>query len=216
VLTKRGPARLAERRFRETLGFLRAQGIAAEQVVDLAAETGVADGDLANHLLPTFQALLARLAGAGVTRVVTPAWEGGHIDHDMSAGLALALSEALGPGVEAVQYCLYHGRDTRGQVFSGGAPLPEGGPVERLPLTRRQWLGFAAAFRHFPSQMPVWSTLWPAMFIGYARNGYGVQRLTRAVLAARPHPGSLLYERRGRGRYEDARAALDAFEVARG
>jgi hypothetical protein len=53
----------------------------------------------------------------------------------------------------------------------------------------------------FGSQRPVFSTLWPALFASYLGGGYRVQALTPDRVLERPHPGLLLYERRGRGDY---------------
>jgi hypothetical protein len=53
------------------------------------------------------------------------------------------------------------------------------------------------------------------MFYTYAQRGFGYQQLDPARIEARPHAGSLFYERMFRVPYPDVRAAADAFRQAR-
>jgi hypothetical protein len=133
------------------------------------------------------------------------AWEGGHSDHDICAAIAVALGGRW--GAEVRQYPLYTGEGLVGPLFHGARTLVQAGPVEILKLSAADWRAYAAAVRFFPSQAGVFSTLWPLMFASFTAHGYRTQALTAERIGQRPHAGPLLYERRGKARYEDVAAA---------
>jgi hypothetical protein len=67
-------------------------------------------------------------------------------------------------------------------------------------------MGSVAAF---PSHAYAWSGIWPAMFAGYARRGFGWQQLTAERVLERPHAGPLFYERMFKVAYGEVRERLD-------
>jgi len=203
--------RLTARRFGESRALLQHLGVDGSRVLHVGAGTGALDGVVHRALPAAYAALSATVHGIGpVSRLVTLAWEGGHMDHDMCALMTARLATALGdPPIETIS--LYNGPRLPGPLFHGAAPLPENGPVRRVRLTLRQWIAWLVAVRFFPSQAKTWAGLWPAMFYSYARRGFGVQRLDPARTAQRPHPGALFYERMFKVPYAEVRAAADAF-----
>jgi LmbE family N-acetylglucosaminyl deacetylase len=205
------PSRRARARVAESRALLAHFGVEPAAAVHLGAEVGVPDGALIDGLEALFAAVGGACAGLAVDEIVTSAWEGGHPDHDACALLAARLQAAL-PGRPPVrQFGLYHGRGLAGPLFHGCAPLPENGPTRTERLTARAWADWAAAVRFYPSQAAVWSTLWPAMFAGFARRGFRSQTLRPERVRERPHSGALLYERTRRARYDEVRARADAF-----
>lgn len=200
---------LAARRFAETRRLLERIGVPPEAARHVGRGSGVLDGAL-HRDLSTAEAVVHE-AAAGLTdieRLVVTAWEGGHPDHDSLAWLAVRLAAAVGVPVD--QVALYHGRGLPGRLFRGGSPLPENGPVTRLPMPAADWALYADAVRCFPSQWRTWAGLWPAMFATFALSGYGYQQLAPQRVRQRPHAGPLLYERMYGVRYEQVRASLDA------
>jgi LmbE family N-acetylglucosaminyl deacetylase len=195
---------LRARRRAETLALLGSMGL-ADALLDEPDPPGC-DGELPAAAPAWLERLRARLAQAGVSRIVVPAWEGGHTDHDLCAALGLALAHRLGVAEPVIQVPLYNGERTRGPLFEGGHVLAANGAAERVRLSPIQWLRFAAAVRFFPSQAGVWSTLWPATMWSYLKAGYRFQRLSTVRIGERPHSGPLLYERRGYARFEDVAA----------
>jgi hypothetical protein len=155
-----------------------------------------------------FEALQDAVAGGPVERVVCPAWEGGHMDHDMCCLLAAELAAAHG-GAPVEMVSLYNGHRLPGPLFHGGRPLSANGPVRRVPVAGG-FVRWMAGVRFFWLQR-AWLGLWPAMFWTYLRRGFGVQRLDPARLRERPHQGLLLYERIFKRPYADVRTAADAF-----
>lgn len=199
---------VGEVRRAESLALLRRFGVDPAAVVHLGRDLAINDQGLHSRLDDAWAAI-AQTSGPQAATVVTPAWEGGHVDHDLCAVLAAALA-ARTQG-QALQFGLYNGKGLAGPLFRAATPLPENGPAERAAMSAGDWLAFAGAVRFFPSQAPVWSTLWPAMFARYARAGFRYQRLEPGRVRQRPHAGALLYERRGHADYAMIRQAADAF-----
>lgn len=202
---------LGARRLMETQRFLARQGIAPDAVIPLGLGSGAFDQSVHLSVGRIYPKLLRAITrSGGVTRIVTPAWEGGHMDHDACAYMAVRLAEQLGRP-EIRQFSLYNGPGLPGPLLRGGAPLSENGPLTRVPLSPGQWLRWMAAVRAFPSQLYAWSGIWPAMFANLiARGGFGWQALAPERVAARPHAGPLFYERMFKTPYEEVREALDA------
>ena len=203
--------RLGARRFAETQALLAHLGVPRSKVLHVGRGTGAVDGGVYRALEPAYAALEAALADVPrIDRMVTLAWEGGHMDHDMCAMMTAELARTRGqPPIETIS--LYTGPGLGGPFFHGAWPLAENGPVRRIRLKPGAWLNWMAAVRFFPSQIKTWLGLWPAMFWSYAWRGFGVQQLDPARIRQRPHEGSLFYERMFKVPYADVRAAADAF-----
>jgi LmbE family N-acetylglucosaminyl deacetylase len=200
--------RVRAQRHAESRRFLGWLGVSPERVAHVGAERGVPDGGVHTALPAAFAALREALAGVRVERIVCPACEGGHMDHDMCALLAGEVAAAHGdPPVEMIS--LYNAEGLPAPWFHGGRPLAANGPVRRVTIAGGM-LRWMAAVRFFWLQR-AWLGLWPAMFWTYARAGFGVQRLDPARLSQRPHEGPLLYERMFKRPYAEVRAAADAF-----
>lgn len=206
-LTDYATPEISRVRLAETRALLASLGVDPDHARHIGLGSGAQDGALHRHLPTALARLEAALAAEPFERLVVPAWEGGHHDHDACAFMAVRL--AAGRPVE--QFGLYQGRGLPGPLFRASAPLAENGPITRERLSVKDWLRFAAAVRFFPSQAKTWAGLWPMMFAQYLlAGGFAWQQLDAQRVRERPHPGSLLYERRFGVDYEDLRAALDA------
>lgn len=194
---------LRARRRTETENFLASLGVGPEALVAFD-QPAAFDGELIRHAPAALEQLAPTLDCHPPDRLVTVAWEGGHSDHDVCAAIAVALGGRWDAPVR--QYPLYTGEDLVGPLFHGARTLVQAGPPEILKLSAADWRAYAAAVRFFPSQAGVFSTLWPLMFASFTAHGYRTQALTAKRIRERPHAGSLLYERRGKARYEDLAA----------
>jgi len=200
---------LGARRHRETLAFLAAQGVRAEMQVHLGAGRGWWDGELHRHAIPAYEALKAA-APDTVERVVVPAWEGGHPDHDLCAALGAKLAAERGAGA-IDQVPLYQGKGLPWIFYRASTPLAENGPAREIRLKAREWAGWLTAVGAFPSQLKAWSGLLPGMAMTFARQrAFRYQSLDPARIGERPHQGGLLYERMFKTPYPVVRAAVDA------
>ena len=200
----------AATRWAEARAALAALGVDPGRAQHIGQGLGALDGAVHQALEPAAEALRAALRAIGaVERLVVPAWEGGHADHDATAFLAAHLAPEFGdPPVD--QFSLYQGRGLPWRLFRACAPIPENGPVTRIGLSAAEWIRYAAAVRFYPSQWKSWLGLWPGMLATFALGGFTHQRLDPARVGERPHPGPLLYERMFRTPYAEVRAALDA------
>lgn len=202
-------AAIRAQRYAESRRFLTWLGVDASRALHLGQASGAVDGRLHRALPAAFAALEAALADVAVERFVCPAWEGGHMDHDMCALLASQLAAKRG-GLPVETISLYNGQGLPAPWFHGGLSLPENGPVRPIRLNGRRMIRWMLAVRFFILQR-AWLGLWPTMFWTYWRRGYGVQRLDPNRVRERPHAGILLYERMFKVGYDEVRAAADAF-----
>lgn len=204
---------LGARRLAETHAFLGAQGLPAETVRPIGLGRGAFDGQLHKACGQLLSEVMTEIAQAGpVSRLVVPAWEGGHMDHDACAWLGVRAGERIAAPVR--QFSLYNGPGLPGPLLRAAAPLPQNGPVTRLDPGLGDRLRWLAWVRAFPSQAYAWSGIWPAMAWGLARRGFGWQALEAARVLERPHPGPLFYERMFKVPYAEVRQALDAADQA--
>jgi LmbE family N-acetylglucosaminyl deacetylase len=145
-----------------------------------------------------------------VERIVCPAWEGGHPDHDLCAALAARLAADLG-GVPVDQISLYQGKGLPWILYRATTPIPENGPVRKVRLRLSEWGQWLTAVAAFPSQVKAWSGLLPAMIATYAVQGaFRYQALDPARIGVRPHAGKLLYETMFKTPYPVVRKAVDS------
>jgi LmbE family N-acetylglucosaminyl deacetylase len=200
---------LSARRLAETVAFLEAQGVPAGNALHLGAETGWQDGELHRHAKAAYAALRAAVTGP-VERIVCPAWEGGHPDHDVCAAMAAKLAAELG-GVPVDQISLYQGKGLPWILYRASTPIPENGPVRSVRLSPKDWARWLGAAATFPSQLKAWAGLLPAMIATFALQGaFRYQALDLARPGVRPHSGPLLYEKMFRTPYAVVREAVDA------
>src|ERR1051325_12037499 len=90
----------------ESVTALTRLGVARDDIWFLGQEYAIASEALRLHLDVVYSALYAKLSSrATVSTIYTPAWEGGHPDHDAAAMLALALGRGL--GAKALQFPMY-------------------------------------------------------------------------------------------------------------
>ncbi|MDB5425037.1 MAG: hypothetical protein JWQ29_2453 [Phenylobacterium sp.] len=200
---------LSATRLAETLAFLKGQGVPATSELHLGAGTGWQDGELHRHTQAAYAALRAAVTGP-VERIVCPAWEGGHPDHDVCAAMAARLAADLG-GVPIDQISLYQGKRLPWILYRAATPIPENGPVRSVRLKPAEWARWLCAVVAFPSQLKAWAGLLPAMIATFALQGaFRYQALDPARIGMRPHAGDLLYEKMFRTPYAVVRAAADS------
>jgi N-acetylglucosamine malate deacetylase 1 len=207
VVDYRDP-QMAARRHRESVAFLLAQGVPAEMQTHLGARSGWWDGELHQHARQAYEALKAAVPGP-VERVVVPAWEGGHPDHDVCAALGVKLAAERG-GAAVDQVCLYQGKGLPWIFYRASSPLAENGPATEIRLSAGEWARWLGAVGAFRSQLKAWSGLLPGMAMTFAVQGsFRYQSLDPKRIGERPHPGGLLYERLFKTPYRVVRAAVD-------
>lgn len=202
-----------ERRRKEAEAALTSLGLEPSRIHQLGMDNEFPDGALHTMMPQAKQALLRAIEVFAAEReggltLHLPAWEGGHQDHDTSHAIGVAVARELGADLR--QFPLYCGKGLPGPLFFVHTPIAENGAVlhrVRVGL-RGRMRAIGVCFRH-PSQWKSWVGLLPffvtrMLLLGrFSEQGVDTQRVRQ-----RPHPGALLYERRGGPRYEDLAGAV--------
>lgn len=187
------------RRNAESIRVLALLGLTPAQIHFPGASLNIPDGQLYQHV---------QLACEGVkhlfkdipppTRIFTPAWEGGHQDHDAAHIAACSLALEFACLETSRQFPLYHGQGLPGILWHTFSPLAKNGQVESICLTwsqRWRYLGYCLTYH---SQWLTWLGLYPPYAVNILSKGRQyMQPLSLDRLRSAPHPGKLLYQRRG-------------------
>ncbi|MBI3759520.1 MAG: PIG-L family deacetylase [Deltaproteobacteria bacterium] len=202
----------SSRRNMESRTVLVRLGVAEADIHFIGTLANFSDGRLYMYLDQALSAVAAVLDGeSNVSSLYMPAWEGGHQDHDAVHLIGAVYAGKRGLLGVARQFTLYR-RASNMLGVTLFAPLAENGPVKTEPIPwsdRWRYLRLALCY---PSQWKSWIGLFPMLAYSYVTKGtLETQDVSPVRLSERPHAGPLLYERRGRAKYDDVRAAADAF-----
>lgn len=187
-----------ERRVKESRAVLAKLGVRVQDIHFPGVALGIPDSALPDHLESAFSALNEILTVNGhCDEAYTPAWEGGHQDHDASHIVTLALkSRGLIRG-DIWQFPLYNGAGLAGPLFRVLHPLPHNGALVNQPLAIHNRLRYLRLCLCYPSQWKTWLGLFPFVSLTLLlRGSYTLQRVELHKAIARPHAGALLFERR--------------------
>jgi LmbE family N-acetylglucosaminyl deacetylase len=189
----------SDRRNRESTRVLARLGIGVHRIHFLGTKLGLPDGKLFLHVETAAGAVPGYFDnGDTPTRIFTPAWEGGHQDHDATYIIACQLAKEFSCLDNSRQFPLYHGRGLPGSLWHTFSPLPENGPVETYRISWRQRLRYLRLCLLYHSQWPTWVGLYPMYALNLLTKGQQyLQPLRPDRLGSAPHPGPCLYERRG-------------------
>jgi len=190
---RNAPSRVRDEESRRVLTHL---GVDLARVHFIGSEEPIPDGVLHRHLDRAL-ALLEAHVTEPVDEVWCLAWEGGHQDHDASHLIAVAFAARHGVLDRCYELPLYQGHRLRGPLFQTLAPLRIGVAWSGRHIGVREGLGVLWLCRFYRSQRKTWLGLLPTAIV---RMLVGQREWTRPVdlarLAAKPHDGTLFYERR--------------------
>lgn len=191
------------RRRLESIAVLSSLGVVEANMHFLGEAWSIPDGSLyrnLNSLIPRLRHELQYLLPDA--ELLIPAWEGGHQDHDASHLVGLALMAMTRN--TTFQYPLYNGFGLKGPFFSVMRPLPANGPVHfvNVPLWRRlehsiRCLRYFSQWKSFLGLLPLY--VWRMRH----SDAFCLQPVQIERTGNRPHPGALLYERRGGPSWEE-------------
>lgn len=198
------------RRLNESRKALCPRGVKTEDIIDLGAKLCVRDGNSFKSILPLYNGIRDAAATWSINRIYTPAWEGGHADHDTTHLLAIALSKITAASV--YEFSLYHSYRTPRPFFRCMSLLPASGEisVEKVSfLTALSWL---ASCRHYPSQIKAFVGLLPLCLLRIlALRSLPIRRVGEGNYLTRPYEGPLFYETQFNVPYKDFFAATQGF-----
>lgn len=153
----------ASTRNAESLRVLSWLGLPDGDVLFVGDRAGIRDGALVETLERALKALQAALRPiSGISRLVIPAFEGGHHDHDALHILGQIVSRELGVFENSRQFSLYRAADARGTVAFGN---PDAGtlPSERQVMPWLWRMRYLLAIRHYRSQLAGLTRLMPCI-----------------------------------------------------
>jgi hypothetical protein len=192
------------RRNNETIDVLGRLGMDAEDIIFVGSILGIDDQSLIDNI-PVASAWLQQWLGSvgGVEAIYTPAWEGGHSDHDTLHAISAQVCHNLGLLDKLRQYSLYNSYQRSWQFFRALYPLPANGTVERVRVPWPLRFRFLAYSFLYPSQLKGWLGIFPFFVLHYFFKGTSqLQTVSLARITQRPHPGALYYETRGFSTWE--------------
>jgi len=186
-------------RNKESTRVLARLGIPEHCIHFVGTELALPDSTLYRNAEQASDAVYDLLKGkAEPTRIYTPAWEGGHQDHDAAYAIACDLAARFDCLRASRQFPLYQGYGLWGAMWHTFAPLVDNGEVESRPMTWPQRLRYLGYCLNYASQWRTWLGLYPMYALNLLLHGRQLlQPLEPARLLAPPHMGQLLYERRG-------------------
>lgn len=185
------------RRCAESREVLARLGVEETSLHFLGLEWDIPDGRLHEYLDDALGRFFLRFPARFRTcDVLVPAWEGGHQDHDAAHIFGVQLARTLNAGVR--QYSLYNGRGLPGPFFNVLSPLEENGAAVVTETSLRERVQYAALCLRYRSQWKSFVGLLPLYLLRMTRpNAFRLQAVQSERLTEPPHPGRLLYERRG-------------------
>jgi LmbE family N-acetylglucosaminyl deacetylase len=200
-----------QRRLAESISALAFLPNLSSTIISLGMELGVRDGTSHHSIQALWDTLAPLPEVSNLTSIYAPAWEGGHVDHDVAHLLAVALARKT--GAQLYEFSLYHGCAAPPPLFRCMQLLPSAAATLQIDnLSWREAFSWLLSCRHYRSQARSFIGL-----IGFCiPEILGRRRLvTRRVHGyrydQRPHRGALLYESRFKVPYETFYACTSEF-----
>lgn len=198
----------------ESIAVLSSLGVARQDIHFLGSNLGIPDGQLHKHLETAYEGVEVIVEQSmPVSDVFVLAWEGGHQDHDATHLVGLAIAQKFHLLERTHQFSVYNGASLPWILFRTLSPLKANGPVVVQQTRWKDRFRYLCLFFKYPSQIGAWVFLFPFVLIDYLFFG-GSQKLQAVDLeraSNKPHPGRLLYERRGILSYDNFVAEIEMF-----
>lgn len=205
----------AELRMRESTAVLVRLGVSREDIHFIGVDEGIPDGKLYQHPHRAHTELVRLMQGRVLDGIYTPAWEGGHQDHDACYALAVALAKTCQAQLPW-QFALYNGFRAP-FLFNVMQALSQNGEPKPIRIGWGEAVRNLLTVASYPSQWRTWLALFPfAAWRILASRCCVLQLASQFRLTERPHEGVLLYEKRGHAHFGEVHAALTAFMEAIG
>jgi LmbE family N-acetylglucosaminyl deacetylase len=165
----------------------------------LGRKFDVKDLDLHKNLLVHFEYLKTLLANNSKT-IVSPHFEGGHIDHDSSCILAFELAKSL--GCRHLTFNIYSARAKSGPFYKVAKPIEKLSPRFKVPIG-------AAVYAHtllIPARYRSQLLTWLGLYLALVWRTLVMRKFSLFTDVAfnpneMPNFGKVLYENRGDGSY---------------
>ena len=199
----------AEIREAESQRALAMMGVPARDIVMLGRELGIVDGSAGANCASILNRCREIYRTSRVERIITPAWEGGHPDHDITFLVAKRLATESGARDELYEFPLYTAAGAPSRLFRVNRFAGQGGETAHSALGQRERITSVLLARCYRSQWRSFVGLLPEAAARFVILGRQELRLVRAPSPGaseppeRPHRGPLFYQQRFGVSFED-------------
>lgn len=185
-------------RIAESERSLSALGLPLSHVFHIGALLNVHDGQIAGRFNDLIR-YIDELSLGSIKKIVTLAWEGGHIDHDATYLIALYFARKFRPESFRLAF-LYNAAGAFGQrFFRVASPIGSGLLASCRKLTGREVYLLLRMLLCYRSQWKTFFAMLPEIVFKYfilRRQAVFNGEINGNIHRFRPHAGKLFYERR--------------------
>ena len=183
----------------ESLNVLRDIGVMQENIYFLGSDIYIPAARMYEYLDTIYQQILKLLSPIEkIASLYFLSWEGGHQDHDATHIIGLALAKQLKILDDSFQFTLYSGHKLPWKLFKLFSPLASNGEVITYKIAWHLRLKLIRYALSYKSQFMPMVGLFPFFLLHLIFKGTQIlQPVTINRILEQPHPGKLLYERRG-------------------
>jgi hypothetical protein len=165
----------------------------------LGRKFNVSDLQLHEDLIVHFE-YLKQILSKDCDKLVSPHFEGGHIDHDSSCILANAIAKEL--GCRHLTFHLYSARAKKGHLFRVAKPSGNVSSVSTSRISSRVYRNTLLIPIRYRSQFLTWLGLYPGLvFRTLILRKFVMQETSHFDFGNPPNFGKILYENKGDGSY---------------
>lgn len=194
-------------RLKESYNALAYLGVARANIFPIGIHNNFPDGQSFRYIDSIFSTVQAALTKIRMDEILTLAWEGGHVDHDVAHLIARALANSSSRNIKLWEFSAYHAYRCKKPWYHTMALLsspPASSPIRERRLTLWQGIHCFAVVRFFKSQWQTWLGLGLGCLVELVLFRRERSRLLPKEFSLKPpHPGSLLYEQRFKKSYEE-------------
>lgn len=203
-------------RNQESLKVLCQMGVEPEKILFQGLKLNIKDGTIVNNLKAASDWLLSFLQSLNnIDYIFTPAWEGGHPDHDALHAVTIFVTLKLNILDHVRQFPLYNAFNCRPPFFRVISPLKENGDIERESISKIKAFKFIKLCFGYRSQIKTWIGLLPFVVFSYIFIGkQHLQKVSIKRLSERPHKGKLYYENRKFDTWENMQILINKYLIS--
>ena len=197
-------------RKKESEKFLSKYSIRAENIIYPSEQLNVFDGHVIDELNSLYIFLIEKYKKIKLDKMIIPAWEGGHHDHDSVhvLGVAVALKCRIH---DIYEFSIYNRWKTIGPLFNV-MKIIKRNKIWEVKIKKIQALKYIYRIFIFRSQLKTFLGLFPGIVYAYLIKGrIELNRVEKYNYLSPPHGGQLLYERRFKIPYEYLRNSISNF-----
>jgi len=183
----------------ESSNVLKDIGINKEDIHFLGTEHNIPAAKMHEYLDILYPELIKLINNVDkINSLYFLSWEGGHQDHDATHLIGLALAKKLKILDQSYQFTLYSGHNLPWILFKLFSPIASNGQAITYKISFYLRLRFIKYILSYRSQFIPMVGLFPFFLFHHIFKGTQIlQPVTINRILEQPHPGKLLYERRG-------------------